>query len=52
MKQSVLALIVTMLAGLAGLFIGAMLNMEGYLGIITAIAVMGYFIISAIEGRR
>ena len=32
-----------------GFILGAALNLEGYLGIVFAIAVMGYFILDAIE---
>jgi len=52
MKKSLFALIVTLIAGIVGLFAGAMMNMEGYLGVIVAIAVMGYFVISAIERKQ
>lgn len=52
MKRSILALILTIVLGTTGLFLGAMMNMEGYMGIIVAIAVMGFFIIRAIEDGR
>jgi hypothetical protein len=42
-------LIITFIAGFIGIYIGASLNLEGYLGIIISISTMGYFIISAIE---
>ncbi len=48
MKAST-AFILTILAGVLGIYIGAALNLEGYLGIILAIATMGSCIISTIE---
>ena len=52
MRKSVLALILTIVAGLIGIYLGAAINLEGYLGIIFAIAVMGSFVISAIEDKK
>lgn len=52
MRRSVLALTVTIISGLAGIYLGAMLNLDGYLGIVVAIAVMGFFIIRAIEDKK
>lgn len=49
MKKPVIAFIVTLIAGVIGLYVGAGLNMEGYLGVIAAIATMGAFIISGIN---
>ncbi len=49
MKRSVKALIVTFMSGIIGIFLGASMNLEGYLGVILSIATVGYFIISAIE---
>ena len=46
------AWILTVLSGLLGIYIGALLNMEGYLGSVFAIATMGYFIINAIEKKK
>lgn len=46
-----LALILTIIAGYVGFILGAALNLEGYLGIVFAIAVMGYFILDAIEKK-
>ena len=45
------AVILTIVAGYIGFILGAILNLEGYLGIVFAIAVMGYFILEAIEKR-
>ncbi len=42
----------TVLSGLAGIFLGGALNMEGYLGVILSIAVMGCFILRAVERRK
>lgn len=43
---------ITSVMGLIGLFIGAALDMSGFIGIILSIATMGTFIISAIEGNQ
>ncbi len=37
---------------LNGIYLGAAINLEGYLGIILAIAVRGFFIIRAIEDKK
>jgi hypothetical protein len=47
-----LALILTIVAGLIGIYLGAAINLEGYLGIIFAIAVMGFFVVRAIEDKK
>ncbi len=52
MKKSMLGLILTIVAGLIGIYLGSAINLEGYLGIIFAIAVMGFFIIRAIEDKK
>ncbi len=52
MRKSMLGLILTIVAGLIGICLGAAINLEGYLGIIFAIAVMGFFIIRAIEDKK
>lgn len=52
MKKAILALILTIVAGLVGIYLGAAINLEGYLGIILAIAVMGFFIIRTIEDKK
>ena len=52
MRNSTLGLILTILAGLIGIFLGAAINLEWYLGIILAIAVMGFFIIRTIEDKK
>ena len=49
--KKVLAEIVTIVAGYLGFILGAALNLEGYHGIVFAIASMGYFIIDAIEKK-
>ena len=48
-SKAVSAFILTVIMGLIGIYLGAFLNLEGYLGIIFSIATMGAFIISAIE---
>lgn len=45
------AVILTIVAGYIGFIFGAILNLEGYLGIVFAIAVMGYFVMDAIEKK-
>jgi hypothetical protein len=52
MRKSTLALIWTIIAGLVGLYLGAIINAEGYLGNILSIAVMGFFIIRTIEDKK
>ena len=52
MGKIILAIIVTIIMGYIGIIIGAMLNLEGYLGIIFAIATMGAFILHAIENKK
>ena len=45
------ALVWTILAGAAGICLGAPLNLEGYLGVIFAIAVAAWHIVKAIEEK-
>ena len=52
MKKSITAFVLTIIMGLFGLYIGAFLNLEGYLGVILSIATMGACIISSIEKKR
>ena len=52
MKKIVIAIIETILLGYVGIIIGAMLNLEGYLGVIFAIATMGAFILHSIESKK
>jgi len=52
MRKSMLGLILTVVVGLIGIYLGAAMNLEGYLGIILAIAIMGFFIIRAIEDKK
>lgn len=49
--KAFMAFILTILAGVFGIYIGAELNLEGYLGIIFAIATMGSYIVSSIENN-
>lgn len=51
MGRIIIAILVTILMGYVGIIIGAMLNLEGYLGIIFAIATMGAFILHAIDSK-
>ncbi len=52
MGKIVLAIIATIVLGYVGIIIGAMLNLEGYLGVIFSIATMGAFILHAIENKK
>ena len=52
MGKIVIAIMATILFGYAGIIIGAMLNLEGYLGVIFAIATMGAFILHSIESKE
>ena len=52
MKKIANAIIATILFGYVGIIIGAMLNLEGYLGVIFAIATMGAFILHSIESKK
>jgi hypothetical protein len=49
MSKSIKAVIITALAGIIGLYLGAAINAEGYYGVIFAIAAATGFIVSAIE---
>lgn len=51
MGRIIIAILVTILMGYIGIIIGAMFNLEGYLGIIFAIARMGAFILHAIDSK-
>lgn len=51
MGKIIVAILATILMGYVGIIIGAMLNLEGYLGIIFAIATMGAFILHAIDSK-
>ena len=51
MMRKVLVVILTIVAGYIGFILGAILNLEGYLGIVFAIATMGYFVLDAIEKK-
>lgn len=51
MKKFWKALIAIAVAGLVGIYVGAAINLEGYLGVVLAIAVMGAFIVDAIEKK-
>ena len=49
--KKVLLFISTVIAAYIGFIIGATLNLEGYLGVVFAIAVVGIFILDAIEKK-
>jgi len=53
MKKPVSALLWTIAAGVIGIYVGAgLLNLEGYLGNVFAIAAATYFIVSAIGEKE
>lgn len=49
--KKVIMFIVTVVAAYIGFIIGAALNLEGYLGVVFAIAVVGMFILDSIEKK-
>lgn len=49
--KKVTMFIVTVIAAYIGFIIGGALNLEGYLGIVFAIAAVGMFILDAIEKK-
>ncbi len=49
--KKVIMFIVTVVAAYIGFIIGAALNLEGYLGIVFAIAVVGIYLLDAIEKK-
>ncbi len=51
MKRAMKAAILTVVFGVLGIYLGAMINLEGYLGIVFAIAAMGYFVIETVEKK-
>ena len=51
MSNAILAFILTIVAGLIGIYLGAVINIEGYLGVILSVATMGGFIIFSIESN-
>lgn len=51
MKESTAVLILTLAGGVPGFYLGAALNMGGYLGVIAAVAVAAFFIVRA-AGKR
>ncbi len=52
MRKIIVAIIATILFGYVGIIIGAMFNLEGYLGVIFSIATMGAFILHSIENKK
>ena len=49
MNKGIVTFIVSAIVGLVGIYLGALLNLEGYLGIILLISSVGALIVSAIE---
>lgn len=49
MSKTIVSVVVTILAGIIGMYLGAAINLEGYLGLVFAIAVATGFIVQAIE---
>ena len=52
MKAAAWAAVWVVIAGVAGIYLGALLNLEGYLGVVFAIAAAAYHIVAAIDGRH
>ena len=52
MTKTMLAIVLTVVGFFAGVFIGAPANMEGDLGLLFAILIMGGFIIHSIEKQN
>ena len=52
MTKTILAIVLTVVGFFAGVFIGAPANMEGDLGLLFAILIMGGFIIHSIEKQN
>jgi len=52
MGKIIVAVITTIVSGYLGFILGAMLNLEGYLGIVFSIAAMGAFILHSIEKNK
>lgn len=49
MSKTIVSVVVTILAGIIGIYLGAAINLEGYLGLIFSIATATGFIVSAVE---
>ena len=49
--KKVIMFITTVVAAYIGFIIGAALNLEGYLGVVFAIAVVGIYLLDAIEKK-
>lgn len=52
MSRYTFAVISIIGSGIIGIYLGAALNMEGYLGIVFAIAAAGGHIVKAIEDKK
>ena len=52
MGKIIVAILATILFGYIGIIVGAILNLEGYLGIIFSIATMGAFILHSVESKK
>lgn len=49
MSKTIVSVVVTILVGIIGIYLGAAINLEGYLGLVFAIAAATGFIVSAIN---
>lgn len=49
MKAAAWAAVWVVVAGVAGIYLGALLNLEGYLGVVLAIAAAAYHIVAALD---
>jgi hypothetical protein len=49
MPKTIVLVVVTILAGIIGIYLGAAINLEGYLGLVFAIAMATGFIVQAMN---
>lgn len=52
MKIDITATVIVLLAGICGIFIGAFLNMSGFLGVVFSIALTCGFVVQAIKDKH
>lgn len=52
MPKGIKAVFITALAGIVGIYLGAVINLEGYLGLIFSISTAAGFIVSEINHNK
>lgn len=52
MSRTIASVAVTIIVGIVGIYLGAAINLEGYVGLVFAIAAATGFIVSAIERSK